>query len=223
MAPSFPDRRRRGFLALLAGLGALSCRLPGFAADVGNEAVQYTGHNLRLHVNEGSFQLDDVQLRQPPDTLITAASGEASGLAASDNADNSRWTLMGMVHIEHEGTVLDADSAVVVFANRRILSIEVLGSPARFSRPTKTPGQRFMGTSESIAYDGQKRQVRFSGHPWYSFGAYEGTADTPLVYDLDSGLLSSEESGNSQQGVHGTFHPERRVPPPRTPDRSNAQ
>ena len=223
MAPSFPDRRRRGFLAALAGCGALLCRLSGHAAGLSNDAVLYSGQNLRLHVDSGSFQLDDVRLTQAPDTLITAASGEASGLATADNADNSRWTLTGKVHIEHEGTVLDADNATVVFADRRIQSIEVKGSPAQFSHPTKTPGQRFLGKADTIDFDGQKRQVRFSPPSWYSFGYCESNADTPLVYDIDAAVLSSQSGGSGQAGIRGTCDRGSRVPPPRTPERSTAQ
>jgi lipopolysaccharide transport protein LptA len=96
------------------------------------------------------------------------------------------------VHIEHDGAVLDADRASVVFVERQVKSIEVQGAPAKFSRAGKEAGQPYRGSADAIAYDGPKRQVRFTGRAWFSFGPNEGNSTTPMVYDIGQQQLWNE-------------------------------
>ncbi|MEJ0098602.1 MAG: LptA/OstA family protein [Pseudomonadota bacterium] len=192
---------------------------PVYAARAPTSAINIEGQNQRLNVNAGTTTWDDFKLRQAPDTVINSSKAEGTGLATGGN--NGRWNLTGKVHIEYQTTILDADTAVVVFADGQIQSIEVHGKPASFSRPGKSEGARNQGTAEMIAYDGGARRLRFTGHTWYSFGPFEGTADKPMVYNLDTSEFFSENTDDSR--VHMTVSPDKRVPTPRTPDRKTAE
>lgn len=178
---------------VLAGCGVFAALVPALAARAPSASIElsYKGR-MYLNLNAGTQQLEqDVTLRQAPDTLIRADKAEGSNLPDGDY-DNGHWKLSGQVHIEFNGVVLDADSATVAFADGRIRSINVLGKPARFSHPAGATGQRNEGRAANIAYDGNTREVRFSGRTAYAFGPYEGTADKPLVYELDTTVIRSE-------------------------------
>ncbi len=132
-------------------------------------SIMVEGASTLWKINEGTIQFDQFVLRQAPATLIRAGKASGSGVTAGNN-DNSNWTLAGQVHVEYQQTVLDADSARVAFAARLIKSVDVRGAPAHFSHPTKTAGQSFQGRADLIAFDNDKRQVRFNDHVWYSLG-----------------------------------------------------
>jgi lipopolysaccharide export system protein LptA len=173
-----------------------ACLMPGLAARAPTTArieVSYKGR-MYLNLRTGTQLFEqDVTLRQAPDTLIRADRAEGSNLP-DGNFDNGHWILSGAVHIQFENAELDADRATVIFADGRIHSIQVQGMPARFSRPTGSTGERNQGRATTIAYDGTRREVRFTGHTVYAFGPYEGTADKPLVYRMDSTELATEQA-----------------------------
>lgn len=183
--------------------------------------IEVDGRNWKSNINQGTTQMDDVVLRQPPDTVIRAERFEGSQLAGGK--DNATWNLSGKVHVEYSSMILDADTAVAALADGKIRTIEVKGAPANFSHPSKTAGQRNLGSAETIQYDATTREVRFTGRTWYSMGPYEGNAEKPLVYSLDTSTLRNEPDNSSR--VRFTFHPDQRerVPTPRTPERSTAQ
>jgi lipopolysaccharide export system protein LptA len=223
MAFSIPDRPRRGVavvpwlvMLLPVALGCAAATPPG-KLDVKFDVLK------ELNLNAGTLIADGIEITNGPGTLIKADAAQGSQI--TDNKENSHWVLNGNVHIEYEGSVLDADSATVAFANRIIKSIEVHGTAARFSHPAKTAGQRYEGRAEDIYFDGEKRQVRFTGEPWFSFGSRECTSDKPLLYSLDSTVLSSESDGKPDSGVRCSYgtDKDRRVPTPRAPDRGSAQ
>lgn len=197
--------RRRRLLSALAGCGVVVMLVPGLAAraptaniEVSNKGKVYRNLSTGIEVWE-----EDVTLRQAPDTLIRADKAEGSNLA--DGYDDGRWTLSGAVHIEFEGTLLDANSATVVFEEGRIRSIVVQGAPARFSHSTGTTGERNQGQANTITYDGTRRQLRFAGQTAYAFGPYEGMSGKPLVYSLDSTDIHSEKSPNDDSRITFTF------------------
>jgi len=206
MQLSLRDNRRAGLLTMLAGCGVLACLEPSLAAraPTADIEVQNKGR-VSWNFNAGTQLLEqDVELRQAPDTLIRADKAEGSNLQEG-NKDNGHWKLSGSVHIEFNGAVLDADRAMVVFADGRIHTIEVQGKPAVFSHSTGTNGQRNQGRANTITYDGTGREVRFSGHTQYLFGPYEGISDKPLLYKLDSTEILSEKGPNDDSRVVFTF------------------
>ena len=194
MPRSFPDRLRHCACALFC-LMALLCMPQGHAAaPAPGDPVQVKWVKLRAERDDGAMSLDGIVITQMRGTLIRARKAEGAGL--SNNFDNGRWALTGQVHIEYEDFVLDADAATVVFANRFIQSIQVQGEPARFSRSGKVANRPYKGTAQAISFNGTKRQVRFTGHSWFSYGPDEGNSDKPLLYDLDSASVSSEDDGS---------------------------
>jgi lipopolysaccharide export system protein LptA len=199
------DNPRRGLLQMLAACGLLGWLAPGLAASAPTAPIVASNKGpVHFNVPAGTQTLeDDVELRQAPDTLIRADKAEGTNLP-DGNYDNGHWVLSGAVHIEFEGTVLDADSATVVFTDGHIHSIVVQGSPATFSHPTGT-GERNLGRASTITYDGTRRQIRFTGHTAYSFGPYDGTADKPLLYSLDSSEIVSEKGPDDDSRIIFTF------------------
>jgi lipopolysaccharide export system protein LptA len=190
----YPDRQHRRAPALICLIALLG--LPhGHAAQAPASPVVVNYEGVSFTRDDRSALLDRVVITQVEGTLIRASKAEGSKLA--NGFDSGHWVLTGKVHIEYEDFVLDADAATVVFANRFIQSIQVHGEPARFSRPGKIAGQPYKGTAQKIGFDGAKRQVRFTGHSWFSYGPSEGNSDKPLVFDLDSASLSSEDDGSS--------------------------
>ncbi len=192
MTATFAARCRRNALPMLAGLLLLLASAHAARAPRGEITVDSRG-DFNLNINLGTVQFQDFTLRQPPDTVIRASTANGTGVIEG-SYDSTSWVLTGKVHIEHEGAVLDANSAKVVFRDRMVRTIEVRDKPASFSHPTKVAGQRYQGRAEAIDFDGVARRVRFTGKPQYSFGLNEGSSDTPMVYDLDNGVLSSEDA-----------------------------
>jgi lipopolysaccharide export system protein LptA len=199
MPPSVRDSRTRAALAL-ACLATLAFAQLAFAAMPASPLV-VGWRKLNGNLNDDTQKFEGLVIRQQPGTLIS--SDNAIGIGISQDYDNSRWNLAGKVHIEYDGAVLDADRATVVFVNRQVKSIDVQGAPAKFSRPGKIAGQPYRGTADAIAYDGPRRQVRFTGNAWFSFGPNEGTSATPLVYDIGQQLVWNEKAapGGSATGV----------------------
>jgi len=187
---------QRGAPVLIC-LVALLCMLQTHAAPAPAGPVQVKWAELRAERDDGTMSMDGIVITQMQGTLIRAR--KAEGAELSNNFDNGRWALTGQVHIEYEDFVLDADAATVVFTNRLIQSIQVQGGPARFSRPGKVADRPYKGTAQAIGFNGAKRQMRFTGHSWFSYGPSEGNSDKPLLYDLDSATLSSEDDGSGSR------------------------
>lgn len=224
MALSLPEVRRCAPLAVLA-LGAAGL-LPGSAVpaptapQLSRADIEVEGRNPVMNLNAGTLEMRDVRLQQDPGTVIEARQTAASGIAGG--YENSRWEFTGTVHIEFDGAILDADKATAVFADGRISTLQVNGAPARFSHPARDSGQRNLGRANRIDYDAATREVRFSGNTWYSDGRNEATTEA-LVYSLADSVLTSAGDGSEESRVKLTIRPNRRVPPPRTPDRDTAQ
>lgn len=189
MAPSVCDRRGRAALASIC-LAALMFVQLAFGA-VPSNPLDVGWRRLNGNLNDDTQRFEGLVIRQQPGTLISAQN--ATGIGISEDYDNSRWNLSGNVHIEYDGAVLDADRATVVFANRQVRSIDVQGAPAKFTRPGKDATQPYRGSADAIFFDGAKRQVRFTGHAWFSFGPNEGNSTTPLVYDINQATLWNEK------------------------------
>jgi len=215
-----PERRPRSTLRMLVAAGALLCLSPGHAATDTRQPIRVTGSYPQVNFNTGVLSLRDVVLRQGESTLIRA--GETAAQGVSDSYENSTWDLKGEVHIEFEGAVLDADTATVVFADSRLKSIVVRGPPARFSHQLKNADHRNLGRAGTIRYDAVARKVYFADGTWYSDGRNEASIDS-AVYDLNDGSLGNDASADGKGRLELTIQPSKRVPPPRTPERSSAQ
>jgi lipopolysaccharide export system protein LptA len=92
----------------------------------------------------------------------------------------------------------------------------VKGTPSRFSHQVKDSAQRSQGRAATIDYDAQADVLQLSGDTWYSSGRYV-VETAALTYHLKDGSFSSNES------VKASIEQNKRVPPPRTPDRATSQ
>jgi hypothetical protein len=144
-------RCRLRVMALLAGLSLLTpAGAAQHTAPVTEANIDVEGSTPKVNLNAGTWMMRDVTLRQGPGTLIRAQETSASGL--SESYQNSQWEFKGTVHIEFNGAVLDADSAVAQFADNRIQQVRVMGSPALFSHQLKDAAQRNQGRAQTIEY-----------------------------------------------------------------------
>jgi lipopolysaccharide transport protein LptA len=219
----FPTERRRRLraLALLAGMALLSpSGAAQLTAPVTEANIDVEGSNPKVNLNAGTLMMRDVTLRQGPGTLIRAQETSASGLG--EGYENSQWEFKGAVHIEFNGAVLDADSAVAQFVGNRIQQVRVMGSPAHFSHQLKDAAQRNQGRAQTIDYNAATGQVRLAGGAWYSDGRNEVNTAT-MLYNVTDGSFTNESTAEDPGRVILTIRPGKRVPPPRTPERSTAQ
>jgi lipopolysaccharide transport protein LptA len=217
MVDLFPDfQLHRKAIALLAAMGLFAA---ASAAEAPQADIDVEGSNPRVNLNVGTLLMNDVTVRQGPGTLIRAKSTSARGLA--EGYDNSQWEFKDDVHIEFDGAILDANSAVVQFAENRVRSIVVTGAPAHFSHQLEKSTQRNQGRAGTIEYDARTGQVRFAGGTWYSDGRNEVTTAS-LVYNVKDGSFFNEGDSADSGRVRLTIRPGKRVPPPRTPDRASA-
>jgi lipopolysaccharide transport protein LptA len=215
MAIFLPDHWRRQTFTLLA---ATCLMLSASAAD--NPVADIIVDGTHPEFNADTLRMRDATLAQGASTVIRAAETSATGL--SEGYKNSQWELRGMVHVEHEGAILDADTATVVFADGHLKSIHLQGMPANFSHQPKNSEQRNQGRAGVIDYDAVTGLVRFSGGTWYSNGRVE--LNTPmLTYNVNDGSYTNIVGTDDNSRFHMIIRQDKRVPPPRAPDRATAR
>jgi lipopolysaccharide transport protein LptA len=217
MAPSHPDRRRRGPLRAILVAGTLLWLLPAHAASLSDEEIDVSGEGLVMNLNAGTKSMDNLKLRQG-NTLVSAKHADGSGLANGHR--NGTWELKGEVHIEFDGAVLDAETATVRFVDNRLKTVVVQGTPAVFAQTLGNTGRRVQGRAGKIDYDAGTSQVQFSGGTAFQDGTYQFNTKAQLTYNLKDSTVRTPQGSRSE----GSYQPpEKQVPPPRTPDRASAQ
>jgi lipopolysaccharide transport protein LptA len=221
MARSFPD------LALAAGAllaAGIVCAAQGKLTLDNQTPIQFEGGAACFRANFGAGTLEscDVTLRQGTQALIQAKNATARRL--SEGYEDGEWQFSNGVHIEFDDAVLDADSATVLFAGNRIKEVHVKGTqgePARFSHQLKDAPRRNQGRAATIDYDASGT-LRLAGGTWYSDGRNE-VSTASLIYNMNDGSFSNATGPNQSDKVRITIRPDKRVPPPRTPDRATSQ
>jgi lipopolysaccharide export system protein LptA len=213
MPHSSPDNRHRrnllrGLIAACALLG-----LAGQAADSKQEPIDVSGDAPQYKA--GTFSITNLKLRQGTGTAINAKDATAKNIA--EGYGNATWILKNAVHVEYEGAVLDADAAVVVFANDRLKSIEIDGGPAKFAHQS-APDLRRQGSARNIKYDTTGGKVNFDGDSWFFDGKDAEMRTNHVTYDTKDGSYSSPD-----KNARLTLKTPARVPAPRTPDRATAK
>jgi lipopolysaccharide transport protein LptA len=221
MARSFPD------LTLAAGLllaaGAVHAAEGRLTLD-SQTPIQFEGGAacFRANFSAGTLESCDVTLRQGTQALIQAKNATARRL--SEGYEDGEWQFSNGVHIEFDDAVLDADSATVLFAGNRIKEVHVKGAagePARFSHQLKDAPRRNQGRAATIDYDASG-MLRLAGGTWYSDGRNE-VSTASLIYNMNDGSFSNATGPDQSDKVRITIRPDKRVPPPRTPDRATSQ
>jgi lipopolysaccharide transport protein LptA len=222
MARSFPNLWLAAGLLLAAGLvSAAQTRL-----TLDNQTpIQFEGGAACFRANFGAGTLEscDVTLRQGTQVLIQAKNTKARRL--SEGYEAGEWQFSGGVHIEFDNAVLDADTATVLFADNRLKEVHVQGAagmPARFSHQLKDAPRRNQGHAASIDYSATAGMLKLAGGTWYTDGRNE-VRTAALIYNMNDGSFSNVTGSGESDRVIVTIRPEKRVPPPRTPDRSTSQ
>jgi lipopolysaccharide export system protein LptA len=240
MAPLSPDSRRtsshrtsllaaastlgmrelRLFLPLCA-LAWLSLQQLADAASIrsrGDVRIEYaTSEGV---FSAGTIKMTQVTLTQGEGTVIKADEGYVSNVEG--DFDNAQWQLTGKVHVEFEGAVVDADTAVVTFAAGRPTAVRVRGTPARFSHLAKMDNIRRQGRAPAIDFDSSTGWVRFSGGTSFSqVGKDIEITGEELNYNVNTTDYNDGKSPTPDRIV--IPRDAARVPPPRTPDRSTSQ
>jgi lipopolysaccharide transport protein LptA len=214
MARYFPERG--AVAAMLSIAGALSSALAAAPTVDTKTPIDFESKGrFSANLTAGTLQSSDIILTQGPNTRITADLASAKGLSGDNNGE---WELTGKVHIVFDNAVLDADSATVIFANDRLQKVHVRGAPSRFSHQVKDSAQLNQGRAATIDYDAQTALLRLSGDTWYSDG--RNVVETAAyTYNLNDSTITGTDQ------VKGTIQPNnnKRVPPPRTPDRATSQ
>jgi len=214
MARFFPDRGVVAALLLIAGsLSSALAATPQLDKKTPIEWKEGKKGCFRANFSAGTITLCDVTLTQGTSTRITADHAAATGLSDSSNGE---WVLAGSVHIEFDSATLDADNATITFAADRLQKVHVTGAPSHFSHQLKDAARRNQGRAAIIDYDAQSALLRLSGGTWYSDGK-NVMEIASYTYNLnDSSIVGSDPA-------QGTIDPNKRVPPPRTPDRASSQ
>jgi lipopolysaccharide transport protein LptA len=219
MAKLFPDLRR--FAALLVVM-ACAGMMPAMPATIDTETpIDFTGFIRNVNIHDGTMLARDVVLKQGTKTQIRAAEAAAQGMTGG-GYDNSRWQLKGKVHIEFNNAVLDADEATVVFEAGQLKEAHAKAAPAQFSHQLKDAAGLFEGRAATIDYESKSAEVKFGGGVWIAYGRHEGTT-AEIIYNLDNGTFRNVEGPDEAHQMRMTLRPDKRVPPPRTPDRATAQ
>jgi lipopolysaccharide transport protein LptA len=131
---------------------------------------------------------------------------EADEAAASGrDFENSQWTFTGSVHIRMPDGFIEADSAVVTFADGKLRNARMTGNPARFEQRRTNSEQLARGHAGIIEYDVAQSMVRLSQQAWLSDGTNEITSET-LVYDMEGERVLANPEGDAA-GVNITFRP----------------
>jgi hypothetical protein len=226
VAHPYPDGRRRGPVALLAAtLCLLLSAVAGTANQVASGRIEVVYETADIDFNAGTQSITKLTLTQGDGTLVRASVADVSGFR--NNYDNSTWKLSGAVHVEHQGAVLDAEAATIVFAGGRLQSVQVEGNngPSRFSYQASTGGQRYDGSAPTIHFDAMSGGVRFFPPAQFSTEGFEGVSDRPLHFNTRTEKLVTLDSSdeNAVARIRFTEEERRRVPPPRQPERNQAQ
>lgn len=219
--PALPDRRRRGTgsLGCLLACAALAFALPVPGPAAGRLGVIYweDGQNLTLNLRDDTWSLENVVISHGRDRQTRITAGLARG--AEKAGGLTEIDLSGSVHIEFRGTVLDADSALVMVRGEELVSVQVKGTQARFSHQRSDSARRIDGRADAIGYDAASNQVSFSGNTSWTDGHHRLEDGQQVTYNIDTGVVT----GSRTRGVIDLEDSRERVPPPRMPERSQAQ
>lgn len=228
MVPSHPDRRTRGICTALILASALLPALAGQAMRLAEGKIEFRGKNMKL-TSEGNTQflaIEELTLTQAPDTLISAGVADASGVGEAYR--NSTWKLGSQVHVEHHGAVLDAPAATVVFADSRLMTVDVQGAPdqsVRFSHQNSTTGTRSDGSALAIRFETASGDVLLQPPLTFNQGGTRVVCSKAILYNLNRIGFETVQDGRDDTDCEASVDVDevRRVPPQRQPDRNQAQ
>lgn len=215
----FLSDRAAAVAALMLAL-ALPVMEPAIPAELSGELVFESWTTVDYTPQDGSALIHDAVISHSKDMHIKA---KLARLVRHPDNNVEELTLSGGVHIDYRGALLDADSALIVFRDERLLSARVQGSQATFSHQPAGTSRRVNGRADAIEFEGASNRVRFKGDTFYTDGRNECSIDE-LLYSLTDGSFSNTRApGQGGDRCILKLDSLQRVPPPRIPERSTAQ
>jgi lipopolysaccharide transport protein LptA len=107
----------------------------------------------------------------------------ASALADQLDFSDGEWRFSGNIHVELDTSVLEAGEATFRFADQKLLSAELRGTPVSFEDTAPEREGPVRGTAEIIRYDEPGETLELLGQVSLSVGPYL-TTGCDLVYFL---------------------------------------
>ena len=139
----------------------LALALAGGAQEAGSEKQELVLDSKRLAFNGQTnlFEAETPRIRQG-DLSIAADQAVATSIEFDES---SEWRFVGNVRIEVGTAVIEADSAVFIFADEQLSRGELEGAPASFSDVAPTTQPRVTGRAQKMSYDNVARILRMTG------------------------------------------------------------
>jgi lipopolysaccharide transport protein LptA len=169
-----------------------------------SEPLCYTASSLQAERNH--LVLTDIEIVDTTrgTTHIKADHAEATGL----DLGNSRWVLTGHVQVYLPQGQLQAQAAIIQFADKRIASIAADGSPAQFQRQVVRVGQTtptaVTGHAQQITYNVARDQVQLTGNSWLTDGCND-ISTQQITYDIATQRVEAAAVPGANGRVHGTI------------------
>jgi lipopolysaccharide export system protein LptA len=121
------------------------------------------------------------------DASIAADEAVASELVP----EKGQWQLRNNIRITVASAVFSADTATFTFAQKALVSGELIGSPATLEDFIAEDNRSVRATAGRILYDNVNRTARTEGGASLAVGTSEVTGCGDIIYDLDRGLVDS--------------------------------
>jgi lipopolysaccharide transport protein LptA len=167
---------------------ALRVAVPTPAQDAPSDAEELVLNSKSLTLDR---QTNLIQLEAPVIVQgalrIVADEALATGTELEDAGE---WRLTGGVRITVDGAVIEADSAIFTFANRRLSRGELVGAPATFSDVDAETEETITGRAATISYDYIARTLRMAGDAWVQLDNRE-ILGCDLIYDFRAERVTS--------------------------------
>lgn len=120
------------------------------------------------------------------------ASIAADEAAASEPVpEKGRWQLRGNIRITVASAVFSAESATFTFAQKALVSGELVGNPVTLEDIVAENNRSVRATAPRITYDNINRTARTEGGASLALGTSEMSGCGDIIYDLDRGLVDS--------------------------------
>jgi lipopolysaccharide transport protein LptA len=218
MAVSRADHRSclhplKGARVLLLVL-AWCCAHP--AAIVAGPQRSEASSELPIEVDAASTEIDlrsntallhRVQITQGN---LTVQADEAATSGGVNNFENNQWTFRGHVRLTADGGKLQADEAIVSFANSSVVRAVATGAPASFEQKLAGSDKLAHGRAGAIEYEVATETVRLRNDADLTDGSYDMHGEN-LQYNIREQKIIANPSEQADQRVHITINP--RTPP----------
>ena len=175
--------------------------LPGVTRAALGQPISLEAQSSQIDYRTHQLVFHQVTIRQGA-MSISAALAHATGL----DFDDSRWSFRGDVHIVVNRGDLRSNAADIAFANKRLASATVTGTPARFTQVDPKSGRLVQGHAQTIDYEVAKGIVTLSKDAWLTDGRNEISGQS-LKYDIAARSVIATSADQNSHRVRITITP----------------